>query len=91
MTETQTFVVNDGLNPRTDWDWEPHDADLPVAVYFEPFHGLWPIYCSCYGIYDDYAVLKVPPKSEGEQTVTRWFPPEGWSWVIVPEIFVRPQ
>jgi hypothetical protein len=90
---TETWTQNSGLNPRSDdWDWwEPDFEQGPVAVSFEPFHGLWPIYCDCYAINDGYAVLKVPAKAKQDLDYTAWFPPDQECWIAVPEIFVRPQ
>lgn len=94
QTSTETWIQNSGLNPRTDWDidWEKEiEEDGPVAVRFEPFTSLYPIYCACHRVSGDYALLKVPPKGEGDNGLTDWFPTIGESWVIVPEIFLRLQ
>lgn len=92
---TETFVQNLGLNPRIDWDieWEKRlMADGPIAVYFEPFEGIYPVYCSCYRKKGEYLVLKIPPKDcRYGRALTDWFPVTGGSWVVVPEIFVYPQ
>lgn len=94
---TETWIRESGLNPRTDWDidWQERLEDGPVAVYFEPFHGLYPVYCECSDVYEGFAVLKVPPKKKEGRHWTNWFPewlPEDeWSCAIVPEIFVRLQ
>lgn len=93
MGEIELFVVEDGFNPRENWELdiseELEESDT-VSVEFDPFNGLYPIYCQCYDINDGYALLKVPPKEDGDSP-TDWFPPEDWSWCIVPEIFLRPQ
>lgn len=86
---TETWTVETGLNPRTNWDWEPRVEDLPIAIYFAPFKGLHPIYAECVGLYEEYAILDVPAKSETGWT--DWFPEDDQTLVVVPQIFVRPQ
>lgn len=90
-TEVETWVQEDGFNPRSNWDvdWEKRIENGQLAVAFQPFKSIHPIYCDCYAVHDEYAVLKVPP--EGDTSMTAWWPTTGWSWVIVPEIFIRPQ
>lgn len=95
MTEAETFIVSDGLNPRDDewdidWDERIGVEGGGIAVSFDPYHGLYPVYCSCLGVSGEYALLKVPPKSDEPHPPTDWFPVEGWSWVIVPEKYIRP-
>lgn len=97
MTEIENSLVTNGLNPRTDWDidWdERFEVEETIAVAFEPFHGLWPAYCECYGVYGDYAVLKMPPSDDSASDCrepSNWLPIDEEHWCIVPEVYLRLQ
>lgn len=87
------------MNPRTEWeiDWNKKiELEGSVPVSFEPFHGLWPIYATCYGVENGYAVLKFPTEfSDNADWRVKWLPDvdddREWLWAVVPEIFIRPQ
>lgn len=88
---TETWIQSEGFYPRdSEWDFPSEDEDFPVAVSFSPYAGVYPIFCDCYGIVGDFAVVNIPSRGE-ELAVTEWFPPEESCWAIVPEIFIRPQ
>jgi hypothetical protein len=97
MTKIETFVLQSGLNPRTDWeiDWDERLEDGSVAVAFEPYHELWPAYCECHTVEEGYAILHMPPGDESNVTNCRepsqWLPNNYWHWCIVPEIYLRLQ
>lgn len=87
----ETWIQSDGYNPR-EWDWpKRNNADFPIAVSFEPFNGLWPIYCDCHGIINGIAVLNIPEKSDDTLKQTDWFPPSDECWILTSEKFIRPQ
>jgi hypothetical protein len=86
----ETFVVEDGYNPRNSGynDWK--NEGYPISVYFEPYCGAHPVFCDCIAMFEKYAVLKVPSRASDDSS-TKWFPTDDESLCIVPEVFVRPQ
>jgi hypothetical protein len=86
----ETWIQNNGYNPRG-WDWLDGDEEYPIAVSFEPFNGVWPIYCDCHWIVDELAVLHIPEKKEETFSHTDWFAPREECWIITLEKFIQPQ
>ena len=90
---TQTWVQNSGYDVK---DWHEHIEEKmeklqePQAVYFQPFDGLSPVYCTCYGIEERFALLKIPPQDSGD-VWTDWFPPSGICFIVTDKRFIGPQ
>jgi len=97
MTKIENWIETSGLNPRSesDWNWEDVVSDFPTAVAFEPFNGLWAVYCECVDEKHGKSLLRVPPSNNNDdeyRSSNNWFPSnDEESYILVETKYVRPQ
>jgi hypothetical protein len=96
MTEIERWIETSGLNPRNDpdWHWEDVVESFPTAIAFEPYDGLWPLYCDCVDEQDGLALLDVPEADDDDieyRSSNNWFPIDESCYIIVETKYVRPQ